>query len=149
MHQFFFAVALGLLSVAVIALAMNRNAVRALGSELESLPRNVDARLRDELRQHRAESSEFVHRLSESLVHTRRHRSLTRRHNRLQTLRAGLERQVQVLKTTVDDRLRTMQDDNAAKLDHAPDGGREAATTRSSHASVTSFRQVSERLEQV
>jgi len=148
MEAALFAVALGSLSVAIIALAMNRNAVRALGSELESLPRNVDARLRDELRQHRAESSESVHRLSESLVHAQTSLAHAQA-QQIETLRAGLERQVQVLKTTVDDRLRTMQDDNAAKLDQMRQTVDEKLQSTLESRLGESFRQVSERLEQV
>jgi len=148
MEAALFAVALGSLSVAIIALAMNRNAVRALGGELESLPRNVDARLRDELRQHRAESSESVHRLSESLVHAQTSLAHAQA-QQIETLRAGLERQVQVLKTTVDDRLRTMQDDNATKLDQMRQTVDEKLQSTLESRLGESFRQVSERLEQV
>src|SRR5262245_1380924 len=109
-------VALVSLSIAVVVLALNRRAVRALGSEIASLPRSVDGVLRDELRHHRAESSESVHRLSESLVHAQTSLAQTQA-QQIDALRAGLERQVQTLKTTVDERLRAMQDGNTVKLD--------------------------------
>jgi DNA recombination protein RmuC len=141
-------VALASLSAAVVALALNRKAVRALGSELESLPRSVDVTLRDELRHHRAESSESLHRLSESLVHAQT--SLAQSQSQqIDTLRAGLERQVQTLKTTVDDRLRALQDDNATKLDQMRQTVDEKLQSTLESRLGESFRQVSERLEQV
>jgi DNA recombination protein RmuC len=141
-------VALASLSAAVVALALNRKALRALRSELESLPRSVDATLRDELRHHRAESSESVHRLSESLVHSQTSLAQAQA-QQIDALRAGLERQVQALKTTVDDRLRAMQDDNAAKLDQMRQTVDEKLQSTLESRLGESFRQVSERLEQV
>src|SRR5262245_35569486 len=148
METALFVVALVALSVAVVVLALNRKAVRALGSEMEALPRNVDATLRDELRHHRAESSESVHRLSESLVHAQTSLAQTQA-QQIDTLRAGLERQVQALKTTVDDRLRAMQDDNATKLDQMRQTVDEKLQSTLESRLGESFRQVSERLEQV
>jgi DNA recombination protein RmuC len=148
METALFVVALVSLPVAVVVLAFNRKAVRALGSELESLPRSVDATLRDELRRHRAESSESVHRLSESLVHAQTSLAQAQA-QQIETLRAGLERQVQALETTVDDRLRAMQDDNATKLDQMRQTVDEKLHSTLESRLGESFRQVSERLEQV
>ncbi len=148
METALFAVALVSLSIAVVVLALNRKAVRAIGSELESLPRSVDATLRDELRHHRAESSESVHRLSESLVHAQTSLAQAQA-QQIDTLRAGLERQVQAVKTTVDDRLRAMQDDNAIKLDQMRQTVDEKLQSTLEARLGESFRQVSERLEQV
>jgi DNA recombination protein RmuC len=147
---FFFValVALVSLSVVVVVLALNRKAVRALGNEITSLPRSVDTALRDELRHHRAESSESVHRLSESLVHAQTSLAQTQA-QQIDTLRAGLERQVQTLKTTVDERLRAMQDDNATKLDQMRQTVDEKLQSTLESRLGESFRQVSERLEQV
>ena len=148
METALFAVALVSLSIAVVLVAANRKAVRALGGQIESLPRNVDATLRDELRHHRAESSESVHRLSDSLVHAQTSLAQAQA-QQIDTLRAGLERQVQALKTTVDDRLRAMQDDNAAKLDQMRQTVDEKLQSTLESRLGESFRQVSERLEQV
>jgi DNA recombination protein RmuC len=148
METALFVVAFVSLSMAVVALALNRNAVRALGSGLESLPRNVDATLREELRQHRAETSESVHRFGESLVHSQTALGQSQA-QQIETLRAALERQVQTLKTTVDDRLRAMQDDNASKLDQMRQTVDEKLQSTLEARLGESFRQVSERLEQV
>jgi DNA recombination protein RmuC len=143
-----FVVAVVSLSIAVVVLALNRKAVRALGSDLQSLPRSMDATLRDELRHHRAESSESVHRLSESLVHAQT--SLAQAQSQqIDTLRAGLERQVQALKTTVDERLREIHHDNATKLDQMRQTVDEKLQSTLESRLGESFRQVSERLEQV
>jgi DNA recombination protein RmuC len=148
METALFVVALVSLSAAVVVLAFNRKAVRTLGGQIESLPRNVDATLRDELRHHRAESSESVHRLSDSLVHAQTSLAQAQA-QQIDTLRAGLERQVQALKTTVDDRLRAMQDDNATKLDQMRQTVDEKLQSTLESRLGESFRQVSERLEQV
>ena len=136
------------LSVAVVVLALNRKAVRALGSELESLPRTVDLTLRDELRHHRAETSESVHRLSESLVHAQTSLAQTQA-QQIEALRAGLERQVEGLRTTVDERLRAIQDDNATKLDQMRQTVDEKLHATLEKRLSESFKQVSERLELV
>jgi DNA recombination protein RmuC len=148
METALFVVALVSLSAAVVVLAFNRKAVRALGGQIESLPRNVDATLRDELRHHRAESSESVQRLSDSLVHAQTSLAQAQA-QQIDTLRAGLERQVQALKTTVDDRLRALQDDNATKLDQMRQTVDEKLQSTLESRLGESFRQVSERLEQV
>src|SRR5262245_44699349 len=136
------------LSVAVVVLAINRKAVRALGIKLESLPRTVDLTLRDELRHHRAETSESVHRFGESLVQSQTALGQAQA-RQIETLRAGLERQVDALRTTVDDRLRAMQGDNAAKLDQMRQTVDEKLQSTLESRLGESFRQVSERLEQV
>jgi DNA recombination protein RmuC len=141
-------VAIGLLFVAVVVLASSRRGVRALGEEITSLPRKVDATLRDELRHHRAETSESIHRFGDSLVQAQT--SLGQAQARqIETLRAGLERQVEALRTTVDERLRALQDDNATKLDQMRQTVDEKLQSTLEARLGESFRQVSERLEQV
>jgi DNA recombination protein RmuC len=136
------------LALAVVLGALNRKAVQALGSDIGSLPRKVDTTLRDELRSHRTETSESVHRFADSLVQAQA--SLGQAQSQqIETLRAGLERQVEALKTTVDDRLRAMQDDNAAKLDQMRQTVDEKLQSTLESRLGESFRQVSERLEQV
>jgi DNA recombination protein RmuC len=148
METIVFVVALILLSVTAVVLALNRKAVRALGGEIESLPRQVDTTLRDELRNNRAETSESIHRFGDSLVQAQT--SLGQAQARqIETLRAGLERQVEALRTTVDDRLRGMQQDNATKLDQMRQTVDEKLQTTLELRLGESFRQVSERLEQV
>ena len=108
----------------------------------------MDATLRDELRQHRAEASESVHRFGDSLVQAQTALGQTQA-QQIETLRAGLERQVDALRVTVDERLRTMQDDNAAKLDQMRQTVDEKLQSTLESRLGESFRQVSERLEQV
>ena len=135
-------------SVAVVMSALSRKDVRSLGTNIESLPRKMDATLRDELRQHRAEASESVHRFGDSLVQAQTALGQTQA-QQIETLRAGLERQVDALRATVDERLRTMQDDNAAKLDQMRQTVDEKLQSTLESRLGESFRQVSERLEQV
>jgi DNA recombination protein RmuC len=142
------AVACVLLSIAVVVLAFSRKAVRALGSEIESLPRKVDDTLRDELRHHRTETAGSVHRFGDSIVQAQTTLGQMQA-QQLETLRAGLERQVDALRTTVDDRLRAMQGDNAAKLDQMRQTVDEKLQSTLESRLGESFRQVSERLEQV
>ena len=63
METVVFVVALVSLTVAVVMLAFGKKAVQSLGNGMDALPRKVDATLRDELRHHRTEASESVHRL--------------------------------------------------------------------------------------
>ena len=135
-------------SVAVVMSVLSRKDLRSLGTNFESLPRKMDATLRDELRQHRAEASESVHRFGDSLVQAQTALGQTQA-QQIETLRAGLERQVDALRVTVDARLRTMQDDNAAKLDQMRQTVDEKLQSTLESRLGESFRQVSERLEQV
>jgi DNA recombination protein RmuC len=141
-------VALVSVSVAVVMSALSRKDVRSLGTNIESLPRKMDATLRDELRRHRAEASESIHRFGDSLVQAQTALGQTQA-QQIETLRAGLERQVDALRVTVDARLRTMQDDNAAKLDQMRQTVDEKLQSTLESRLGESFRQVSERLEQV
>jgi DNA recombination protein RmuC len=148
METVVFVVAFVSVSIAVVIFALSRKAVRALGSDIESLPRKVDATLRDELRHHRAEASESVHRFGDSLVQAQTALGQAQA-RQIETLRAGLERQVEALRTTVDDRLRAIQDDNATKLDQMRQTVDEKLQSTLESRLGESFRQVSERLEQV
>jgi DNA recombination protein RmuC len=148
METVVFVIAFVSLSVAVVMLVLGRNAVRALELEIESLPRNVDTTLRDELRRHRAETSESVHRFGDSLVQAQTALGQTQAHQ-IETLRVALERQVEALRTAVDARLRAIQDDNASKLDQMRQTVDEKLQSTLESRLGESFRQVSERLEQV
>jgi DNA recombination protein RmuC len=141
-------VAFVLVSIVVVMFALGRKAVRSLGNDIESLPRKVDVTLRDELRHHRAETSESVHRFGDSLVQAQTALGQTQA-RQIETLRAGLERQVEALRTTVDERLRAIQDDNATKLDQMRQTVDEKLQSTLESRLGESFRQVSERLEQV
>ena len=141
-------VAFVLVSVAVVMSALSRKDVRSLGTNIESLPRKMDAALRDELRQHRAEASESVHRFGDSLVQAQTALGQAQA-QQIEMFRAGFERQVDALRATVDERLRTMQDDNAAKLDQMRQTVDEKLQSTLESRLGESFRQVSERLEQV
>ena len=148
METALFVVAFVSVSVAVVMFALSRKDVRSLGNEIESLPRKVDATLRDELRHHRTEASESVHRFGDSLVQAQTALGQAQA-QQIETLRAGLERQVEVLRTTVDDRLRAIQSDNATKLDQMRQTVDEKLQSTLESRLGESFRQVSERLEQV
>jgi len=148
METALFVVAFVSVSVAVVMSVLSRKDIRSLGTSIESLPRKMDATLRDELRQHRAEASESVHRFGDSLVQAQTALGQTQA-QQIETLRAGLERQVDALRVTVDERLRTMQDDNAAKLDQMRQTVDEKLQSTLESRLGESFRQVSERLEQV
>ena len=148
METIVFVVAFVSVSIAVVIFALSRKAVRSLGGDIESLPRKVDATLRDELRHHRAEASESVHRFGDSLVQAQTALGQAQA-RQIETLRAGLERQVEALRTTVDDRLRAIQDDNATKLDQMRQTVDEKLQSTLESRLGESFRQVSERLEQV
>jgi DNA recombination protein RmuC len=137
-----------LLLVAVVGLAFSRRAVRSLGSELESMGRSVDAMLREELRHHRSETSQSVHRFSDSLVQAQTAIGQGQA-QQLETLRAGLVGRVEALRSTVEERLRAMQDDNATKLDQMRQTVDEKLQSTLESRLGESFRQVSERLEQV
>ena len=148
METVVFVVALVSLTVAVVMLAFGKKAVRSLGNEIDSLPRKVDATLRDELRHHPTEASESVHRFGDSLVQAQT--ALGQAHaQRIETLRAGLERQVEALRTTVDGRLRSIQDDNATRLEQMRQTVDEKLQSTLESRLGESFRQVSDRLEQV
>ena len=136
------------LSIAVVVLALSRRAVRSLGGEIESMARTVDAMLREELRHHRAETSESVHRFGDSLVQAQTSLGQAQAHQ-LETLRAGLERRVETLRSTVEERLRAMQNDNTTKLDQMRQTVDEKLQSTLESRLGESFRQVSERLEQV
>jgi DNA recombination protein RmuC len=148
METIVFFVAFVSVSIAVVTFALSRKAVRSLGGDIESLPRKVDATLRDELRHHRAEASESVHRFGDSLVQAQTALGQAQA-RQIETLQAGLERQVEALRTTVDDRLRAIQDDNATKLDQMRQTVDEKLQSTLESRLGESFRQVSERLEQV
>jgi DNA recombination protein RmuC len=148
METVVFVIAVLSVSVAAVLAALNRKAVQSLGSDIEALPRKVDGTLRDELRHHRAETSDSVHRFGDSLVQAQTALGQAQA-RQIETLRAGLERQVEALRTTVDDRLRAMQDDNAAKLDQMRQTVDEKLQSTLEARLGESFRQVSERLEQV
>ncbi len=143
-----FVVVLVSVSIAAVMAALNRKAVRALGGDIEALPRKVDTTLRDELRRHRTETSDSIHRFGDSLVQAQTALGQAQA-RQIDTLRAGLERQVEALRTTVDDRLRAMQDDNATKLDQMRQTVDEKLQSTLEARLGESFRQVSERLEQV
>ncbi|HEU4690267.1 MAG TPA: DNA recombination protein RmuC [Vicinamibacterales bacterium] len=148
METVVFIVAFVSVSVAAVLAALNRKAVQSLGNDIESLPRKVDGTLRDELRHHRAETSDSVHRFGDSLVQAQTALGQAQA-RQIETLRAGLERQVEALRTTVDDRLRAMQDDNATKLDQMRQTVDEKLQSTLEARLGESFRQVSDRLEQV
>ncbi len=148
METALFVVAFVSVSVAVVMSVLSRKDVRSLGTNIESLTRTMDATLRDELRQHRTEASESVHRFGDSLVKAQTALGQTQA-QQIETLRAGLERQVDALRATVDERLRSMQDDNATRLDQMRQTVDEKLQSTLESRLGESFRQVSERLEQV
>jgi len=67
----------------------------------------------------------------------------------IETLRAGLDTKVETLRTTVEQRLRDIQQDNSAKLDQMRQTVDEKLQSTLETRLGESFRQVSDRLEQV
>ncbi|HVQ15941.1 MAG TPA: DNA recombination protein RmuC, partial [Vicinamibacterales bacterium] len=89
-----------------------------------------------------------VHRFGESIVQSQTALGQTQA-QQIERLRAGMERQVEALRTSLDDRLRAMQDDNTSKLDQMRQTVDEKLQSTLESRLGESFRQVSERLEQV
>jgi DNA recombination protein RmuC len=69
--------------------------------------------------------------------------------NAIETLRSGLDAKVESMRTTVEQRLRDIQQDNAAKLDQMRQTVDEKLQSTLETRLGESFRQVSDRLEQV
>jgi DNA recombination protein RmuC len=134
------------------------------------LGRTLDAALREELRGSRQEASQSVHRLGESLLQA--HTALGQTHaqqldtstkttaqaiaqvsslslERIDALGTSLSERVEALRTTVEERLRRIQEDNATKLEQMRQTVDEKLQTTLESRLGESFRQVSDRLEQV
>jgi DNA recombination protein RmuC len=158
------------LSIAVVALALSRGSTQSFRSDIDALGRTLHAALREEFRSTRQETSQSVHRLAESLVTSQAalaqtHAqqldtvSKTMTESTAQVSRLSLERidalgttlttNVEALRATVEERLRWLQEDNARKLEQMRETVDEKLQTTLESRLGESFRQVSERLEQV
>jgi DNA recombination protein RmuC len=159
-----------LLSITVVALALSRGSTQSHRSDIDALGRTLHAALCEEFRSTRQETSQSVHRLGESQLQA--HGALgqtlaqqldtstkTTSQAIAQVSRLSLERidavgstlttNVGALRAAVDERLRWMQEDNATKLEQMRQTVDEKLQTTLESRLGESFRQVSERLEQV
>jgi DNA recombination protein RmuC len=132
-----------------IACALPR--IDALESRLEQLNRS----LQDEFRSNREETGNCVHRLSDTLVRSQaelanaQQQQWTAFRAELESLRYGVEGRVENLRDKVEQRLQDLRRDNAARLDEMRQTVDEKLQTTLEARLGESFRQVSERLEQV
>ena len=159
-----------LLSIAVVALALSRGSTQSSRSDIDALGRTLHAALREEFRSTRQETSQSVHRLGESLLqaHSALGQTLAQQLDTstkttsqaiAQVSRLSLERidalgntlttNVEALRATVEERLRRIQEDNAAKLEQMRQTVDEKLQTTLESRLGESFRHVSEQLEQV
>jgi DNA recombination protein RmuC len=130
-----------LLSIALLLVLARQGTANA------SLDR-VDRGLHEEFRASRRETSEALQRLNDSLVHAQS----VLGHGQgaqLDALRSGLESRVETLRECVDVRLRELQRDNAARLDQMRQTVDEKLQSTLETRLGESFKQVSDRLEQV
>jgi DNA recombination protein RmuC len=148
-----------LLAAAILVLLLTRRSgVLALEPRIDGIERSVERlnrTLQEELRHSRRESAEGVQRLSDSLVRAQSVLGQSQAQHldgfaaQLSGLRAGIETKVESLRDTVDQRLRDIQHDNAAKLEQMRQTVDEKLQSTLDARLGESFRQVSDRLEQV
>jgi DNA recombination protein RmuC len=144
--------------VIVVILITRRGGVPLLERRIDGLERAIERAERavqEESRHSRRESADAVQRLSDSLVQAQSVLGQSQAHqldgfaNQLVALRAGIETKVESLRDNVDQRLRDIQRDNAAKLEQMRQTVDEKLQSTLDARLGASFRQVSERLEQV
>ena len=157
-----------LLAAAVLGLARRQDST-AITSRLEALARELERSertIREQLQANRVELADNGRRLADSLVQTQsalgdaqgrrlaEHAAAQEQKwgtflTRLDALRAGMETRIEHLRGVVDQRLREIQQENAAKLDQMRQTVDEKLQTTLETRLGESFRQVSDRLEQV
>ena len=147
------------LSAAILVILLARKGgVPLLEQRIDGVERAVerlDRAVHDEFRQSRRESAEAVQRLSDSLVQAQSVLGQSQAHQldgfatQLLALRGGIEAKVETLRESVDQRLRDIQRDNAARLEQMRQTVDEKLQSTLDARLGESFRQVSDRLEQV
>src|SRR5688572_4105179 len=126
------------LSIAVVVLALRRNAPDAVRDEIDRLRLTIDGALREEFRNNRQEVSQSVQRLGDALLHGQTALGQCQSHQfdtstkattqsitevsrlslaRIDAFGSALAERVDSVRSTVDERLRAMQEDNSTKLD--------------------------------
>jgi DNA recombination protein RmuC len=129
-----------LLAVAVIAASLKGKTHTSIVALIQALDRNidhVDKSLRDEFRNNRVETSESIERLTKSLVQAH------------DALRSSIETRIDSMRNVVEQRLHDIQRDNADKLEQMRLTVDEKLQGTLETQLSQSFRQVSDRLEQV
>jgi DNA recombination protein RmuC len=144
-------------AILVILLA-RKGGVPLLERRIDGVERaleRMDRAVTEEFRQSRRESAEAVQRLSDSLVHAQSVLGQSQAHQldgfatQLLALRGGIEAKGESLRESVDQRLREIQRDNAARLEQMRQTVDEKLQSTLDARLGESFRQVSDRLEQV
>src|SRR5687768_12653844 len=147
------------LSAAILVILLARKGgVPLLEPRIDGVERAVermDRAVHEEFRQSRRESAEAVQRLSDSLVQAQSALGQSQAHQldgfatQLLALRGGIEAKVESLRESVDQRLRDIQRDNAVRLEQMRQTVDEKLQSTLDARLGESFRQVSDRLEQV
>lgn len=149
---------LSLTAVVVVLLVTRRPGDAGVGARIDGLGRNlerVEQGLREELRGARRDTAEGLKRATDSLVTAQsalgdaQARQLQVFAGQLDALRSAVETRVEALRTSVAQCLRDLQQDTASKLDSMRRVVDEQLETTLEKRLGESFRQVSERLEQV
>ena len=146
-----------LCGIITILIVRGRGASRLTG-QMDTVERGldrVDRTVQEESRLGRREGAEALQRLGESLVQAQSALGAAQAQQlggvvqQLATLRTGVEGRVDVLRDTVDQRLRQIQQDNAAQLEQMRQTVDDKLQATLEARLGESFRQVSDRLEQV
>lgn len=144
--------------VAVVILVAQRRLQSALErrfAETRGSVQDVERALHDELRHGRRETADTVQRLADAVVRSQaavgdlQARHLETFGHQLADMRSGLDGRVERLRETVEHRLSDIQRDNAARLEQMRQTVDEKLHATLDARLGESFRQVSERLEQV
>ena len=146
------------LSAIVAILALRKPGVSLLGGRMDTLERaieRVDRTVQEESRGGRRETADALQLLRESLVQAQSVLGIAQTHHlegfatQLATLQERIERRVEGLREVVDQRLRQIQQDNAAQLEQVRQTVDDKLQATLEARLGESFRQVSDRLEQV
>jgi DNA recombination protein RmuC len=148
---------LAVLALVLFLIARRRQGIpleHRLGAVERGLDR-IERTLQDELRHGRRETADAMQRLTESLVQSQsaqgqaQAQQLDAFGRQLAGLRTGLDSRVELLRDSIDQRLHAIQQDTAGKLEQMRQTVDEKLHATLDARLGESFRQVSERLEQV
>ena len=146
------------LTAVVVLLVARKPGDAGIGTRIDGLGRNLERMeqgLREEFRGVRRDTAEGLQRATDSLVNAQaalgdaQARQLQAFAGQLDALRSTVETRVETLRTGVEQCLRDLQQDTASKLDSMRRVVDEQLETTLEKRLGESFRQVSERLEQV
>ena len=145
-------------AVILVILLTKKGGVPVLERRIDGVERaieRVDRTVQEESRHGRRESAEAAQRLSDSLVQAQGMLGQSQAHHldgfakQLFELRAAIESRIETVRNNVDQRLRDIQRDNAARLEQMRQTVDEKLQSTLDARLGESFRQVSDRLEQV